>query len=243
MRQQIHGLSWGILLSCCLVGSAGFADDPFKKDVGDPFAAQAETRPPAAGVGRIGVSAPTSRSRTLAKESYQHMEAELSSKTSIRINQMPLAEALRALSDAHQLAIVPNRRSVLSSKINLETPVTLDVHSVSLRMGLRMLLAKVDLDYITKDEVVQVTTKEDALRQPITLDYLLGPDAATNKSLVESIQTILDDEYKEPMPRPVVKMISDSDSENNRSVLAVTTNHAMHASVRNILRKLHEESQ
>jgi len=220
-----------------------FADDPFKNESGDPFSAQAGTRPPAAGVRRIGVSTPTPRSRTLAKESYQRVEAELSCKTSIRMKQMPLAKALRAVSDAHQVAIVLNRRSLQSSKVNLATPITINVHSVSLRVGLRMLLAKVDLDYITKDEVIQVTTKDDALRQPITLVYVLGPDAAVNKKLLESIRTLLKNEYKEPMPRPVVKIVADSDSEKNRSVLAITTNHSMHAGVRNILRRLHEESQ
>jgi hypothetical protein len=69
---------------------------------------------------------------------------------------------------------------VLSTKkleeaaINLETPVTVNFKQISLRAGLRNMLGELGLTYLIKDEVMQITTPEDAGSQLITKVYRVG---------------------------------------------------------------------
>jgi hypothetical protein len=211
------------------------ADDPFSG--GDPFTNQ-KSALPKMGVTRITIAKPTPPSQTLAEPSYQNIEAELSSKTAIRVMEMPLSQVMGEISQAHQLPIFPQRRALQKAEVSLETPVTIDVRSVSLRTGLNLVLSKAGLDYIVKDEVIQYTTKDEALRQAVQLKYRLPEgDKSGIQQLVKSIQDLLAQEHKSPIPEPTVEVGKDTRSNESRTVLVVTCNYRMHAVVRDYLRK------
>jgi hypothetical protein len=218
-----------------MAGLCVLADDPFSS--GDPFTNQ-KSASPKMGVTRMTIAKPTPRSQTLAETSYQNIEAKLSSKTAIRVKEMPLSKVMHEISQAHQIPIFPQRRALKKAKVSLETPVTIDVRSVSLRTGLNLLLSKVGLDYIVKDEVLQYTTKDDALRQAVKLKYQLPDENETGiQQLAESIQALLAQEHKSPMPEPIVETSKDTKPNETRTILVVTCSYRMHAIVRDYLCK------
>lgn len=226
-----------LLVACCSLSAVfALADDPFAG--GDPFSKKkiAEPKP---GVTRLTIEKPTPRSKTLAESSYQFLEGKLSSKTAIRVKEMPLSQLMREISEAHQVPIFPQQRALQQAKVSLETAVTIDIRSVSLRMGLRLVLSKAGLDYIVKDEVVQYTTKDAALRTPVKMHYQLrGQDKASVEKLVKSLQGLLDNEYKAPMPQPVVTAIEGTELKNGGRTLSVTCNYRLHGIVRSHLSKI-----
>ena len=192
MRNQSRFTAVLLVACCSLSALCAFADDPFAG--GDPFSIgnKGETK---SGVTRLTIEKPTPRSKTLAESVYQSLEEKLSSKTAIHVKEMPLSRLMREISEAHQIPIFPQQRALQQAKVSLETPVTIDIHSVSLRMGLSLVLSKAGLDYIVKDEVVQYTTKDAALRTPIEMNYQLrDQDKASIEKLVKSLQELLDKE-------------------------------------------------
>lgn len=238
MRRQscITHLALAVLGALCPWSALPLlADDPFSS--GDAFTNQ-NSASLKMGVTRMTIAKPTPRSQTLAETSYQNIEAKLSSKTAIRVKDMPLSQVMHEISQAHQVPVFPQRRALQKAKVSLETPVTIDVRSVSLRTGLNLVLSKAGLDYIVKDEVIQYTTKDDALRQAVQLKYRLPEgDESGIQQLVKSVQDLLSQEHKSPMPEPKVEIKKDTRSNESRTVLVVTCNYKMHSIVRDLLRK------
>ena len=68
---------------------------------------------------------------------------------------------------------------------NLEAPVSLSLRNVTLRSFLRLLLRELDLTYIVRDEVLQVTTKEAAEANLVLQTYPFP------KSLIEKSERVI----------------------------------------------------
>ena len=236
MRHQSRIIRLLLVACCSLSALCAIADDPFAG--GDPFSKR-RIADPKPGVTRMTIEKPTPRSKTLAESSYQLLEGKLSSNTAIRVKEMPLSQLMREISEAHQIPIFPQQRVLRQAKVSLDSPVTIDVRSVSLRMGLRLVLSKAGLDFIVKDEVVQYTTRDAALRTPVEMHYQMkDQDEKSIKKLVESLQEMLDKEYRAPMPQPVVKTTKGTELNNGGRTLSVTCNYRMHGVVRNHLCKI-----
>jgi hypothetical protein len=104
-------------------------------------------------------------------------------------------------------------------------------------MGLNLLLSKAGLDYIVKDEVIQYTTKDAALRQPITMHYrLTDQDEPSVDNLAKTVQALLDKKHQAPLPQPVVTISQENELVDRPRTLVVSCNYRMHAIVRNHLR-------
>src|SRR5678815_1224251 len=86
----------------------------------------------------------------------------------------PLKEVIEDLKERFQIPIVMATKKLEEAAINLETPVTVNFKQISLRAGLRNMLGDLGLTYLIKDEVMQITTPEDAGSQLITKVYRVG---------------------------------------------------------------------
>ena len=86
----------------------------------------------------------------------------------------PLKEVIEDLKERFNIPIVLATKKLEEAAINLETPVTVNFKQISLRAGLRNMLGDLNLTYIIKDEVMQITTPEDAGSQLITKVYRVG---------------------------------------------------------------------
>lgn len=109
-------------------------------------------------------------------EVTQRLRAALDEETSQSFVELPLRDAVRQLSETHDIPIVVNSRALEEIGLSAQEPVTLSLHGVSLRSFLRLLLRDLDLTYIIKDEVMQITTIEAAEGNLVVEMYRFAPE-------------------------------------------------------------------
>jgi len=86
----------------------------------------------------------------------------------------PLKDAIQYLQDQHSIPIVLNTKTLNDAGINPDTPVTKNLKGITLRSALRLMLKELDLTYVVRDEVLQITTPDDAESQLVTKVYPVG---------------------------------------------------------------------
>ena len=98
----------------------------------------------------------------------------MDSSTSVNFAETPLEEALRELEQEHNIDIFLDRIALDTAQIDPQTPVTIELKEISLRSALKLILKESDLTYVIRDEVLQVTTVEEAEANPVTKVYPVG---------------------------------------------------------------------
>jgi hypothetical protein len=83
----------------------------------------------------------------------------------------PLLEVLEDLSRKHHIPIAPCQPKLDEAAIDLKTPLTLKMKGATLRAALHSLLEQAELAYVISDDVLQVTTPEDAGSRMRTVVY------------------------------------------------------------------------
>jgi len=108
------------------------------------------------------------------KERYQSMDlgsqnpterkilSELKKPTELDFVDTPLSEVVNYLKDRHQIEIELDQRALQDVGVDTNTPITKSLRGISLRSALRLLLRELDLTYVIKDEVLLITTPEQA---------------------------------------------------------------------------------
>jgi hypothetical protein len=108
------------------------------------------------------------------KSKEQRILDALEADVDLEFTEHPLKELIEELKERYNIPIVLSVKKLEEAAINLETPVTVNFKQISLRAGLRNMLGELGLTYIIKDEVMQITTPEDAGSQLITKVYRVG---------------------------------------------------------------------
>src|SRR4029078_11048296 len=104
----------------------------------------------------------------------QRIFNELSKETNVDFVEQPLKDAMMYLGDLHKIPIVLSQKKLEEASVSLDTPVTKTLRGVTLRSALRLILKDLELTYVIRDEVLQITTPEDAESQLITKVYPVG---------------------------------------------------------------------
>ncbi|MCH7729430.1 MAG: hypothetical protein IH991_23580, partial [Planctomycetes bacterium] len=105
----------------------------------------------------------------------------LEDETSMAFNKTPLSEAIEFLKDYHKIEIHLDAKALEDAGIESDTPVTRNIKGITLRSALKLMLRDLDLTFIIKDEILQITTPEVAENFNITKIYpahilLVDPD-------------------------------------------------------------------
>lgn len=108
------------------------------------------------------------------KTKEQRIMDALDTDVDLEYAETPLHEVISDLKDRFGIPIVLSTKKLEEAAISLETPVTVSLKQISLRAGLRNMLGELGLTYLIKDEVMQITTPEDAGSQLITKVYRVG---------------------------------------------------------------------
>jgi hypothetical protein len=108
------------------------------------------------------------------KTKEQRIQDALEADVDLEYPETPLKEVIEDLKERFNIPIVLAGKKLEEAAINLETPVTVNLKGISLRAGLRNMLGDLGLTYLIKDEVMQITTPEDAGAQLITKVYRVG---------------------------------------------------------------------
>ena len=159
------------LLGLILIGGLVFAplaaaqeDAPAKPAV-DPFDAGNKTgnvpRQPAGH--RIELAEPL--------DPAQSLEERLEAKASFQAEEATLRSFADALEKALDTSVVLATKKLEEAAINTDTPITYRLRNVRLQTGLKLILGQLGLAYVLHDNVLMITTPEDAGSQLITRVY------------------------------------------------------------------------
>ena len=103
----------------------------------------------------------------------------------------PLLEVVDYLQTAMKIPIVIDRRSLDDVGLGSNTPVMIDLHDVSVRSALNLMLHELDLDYVVRDEVLAITTAEVARHQLDPRVYPLDGIEIERDQLIEWIPSMV----------------------------------------------------
>jgi hypothetical protein len=106
-----------------------------------------------------------------AATAEDRIAAALQQQVSFTFREEPLKDAIDAIKQKTGLPIVLAAKRLEEAAINLETPVTVSLHDLTLDSFLRNFLGDLGLTFLVKDEVIQITTPEDAGSRLITRLY------------------------------------------------------------------------
>jgi hypothetical protein len=123
--------------------------------------------------------------------SEERILAAFEQPTELDFHESPLQTAIDFLKDKHSIEIQIDHKALEDSGMKGDTPVTRKVSGISLRSGLRLLLSRVDLTFLIRDEVLQITTKEVAEAELVTRTYPVADLTPGDKydSLIETLTT------------------------------------------------------
>jgi type II secretory pathway component GspD/PulD (secretin) len=97
---------------------------------------------------------------------YNTKEAQIERKLSLPITlnfqDVPLYRVLQDLQAMSGVNIVPDTAALAAENISLEQQLSFNVDNISMRSALNLLLKKVNLTYVIKNEVLEITTERQA---------------------------------------------------------------------------------
>jgi Mg-chelatase subunit ChlD len=104
----------------------------------------------------------------------QRIFNELNKETQVDFVEQPLKDVVMYIAELHKIPIVLSAKKLEEASVSPDTPVTKTLRGVTLRSALRLILKDLELTYVVRDEVLQITTPEDAESQLITKVYPVG---------------------------------------------------------------------
>jgi hypothetical protein len=157
--------------------------------------------------------------------------------TGLDFVEIPLQEVVAALQDDYGVPIKLDTTALEELGINSDEKVTVNIHNVSLRSALRLMLKSTQLTYVIEDEVLMITTPQAAEANLKTCVYdvgsLIGDRGGDFDSIIDAI---------------VSCVATDTWSENGGGeaeirpikpgLLVISQTAAVHEEVRNLLEAL-----
>ena len=100
--------------------------------------------------------------------------SELQRPTKVEFIDTPLEDVLTYLEDYHEIEIEIDQQALDDLGVDSGTPINRSLSSISLRSVLSLILSSLDLTYVIEDEVLLITSVEEARTHVQTLVYPVG---------------------------------------------------------------------
>src|SRR5262245_6608596 len=140
-----------------------------------PGRATAHAQFGAAAPGLAGTQIEPPKDQAAARKSLQsaadRIESELSKEASVDFVEQPLKDVMLMLAENHNIPIVLSQKKLEEASVSPDTPITKTLRGIQLRSVLRLILKDLELTYVVRDEVLQITTPEDAESQLVIRVY------------------------------------------------------------------------
>lgn len=148
----------------------------------------------AGNAGALAKSPPNYRlARSTAEEAIRDA---LQQATTVDFVEQPLSDVLQYLEDLHKIQIELDNRALEDSAASADTPINRNVRNVSLASALDLMLKDLNLDYLVANDVLLITSKEEAMEATELRIYsvkdLLSADRCT-KFLAETVEAMFKD--------------------------------------------------
>jgi hypothetical protein len=99
----------------------------------------------------------------------------------LEFSEQPLADVVNQLQEEYQIPIKLDKPALDAIGIRADEPATISVNNVSLKAALRLMLKSLQLTYVIQDEVLIITTPDEADKMLVTCVYDVRDLAAANK--------------------------------------------------------------
>jgi hypothetical protein len=106
-----------------------------------------------------GAEKPTAATAETPEEG---IEKALAKPVDLDVNDQPLKDVVHIIQEMSKIPVIVEVKKLEEAAINVDAPVTFHIQGISLRSALRLMLREVGLTYVVADEVIQITTREDA---------------------------------------------------------------------------------
>jgi hypothetical protein len=108
-------------------------------------------------------------------------------------SETPLVEVVNLLQEEYGIPIQVDDAALEEIGLNREEPITINLHNVSLRAALRLMLKQLQLTSIVRDEVLLITTPDDAEKEMLTCVYNIRGfvEDTSDKTIDTLIDTII----------------------------------------------------
>ena len=107
-------------------------------------------------------------------EGRDKIEAALKEPTQLEFVKTPLTDVVDFLKEHHKIEIQLDKNALSDVGIGTDTPITKNLSGVSLKSALRLMLRELGLTYFVKDDVLLITTPEQAESTLETRVYPVG---------------------------------------------------------------------
>ncbi|WP_345682847.1 hypothetical protein [Novipirellula caenicola] len=194
----------------------------------DPFGSEAK---PAA-------TPDTPPSMTIGQDPIeQQLRRKLSEQTSIHVDEVPLSEFLHLLSEKTNTPMVLDTRAIEEIGLSPQQHIHVSLQNVSLRTVLKISLRPLDLTYMIKDELIQITTPECAENNLVTKVYALA-DSLKGKTpkVIRAVTSTITPDTWEVLGGPSTIVAIES-------VLVVSTTEKTHEQIGDLLEKIETAMQ
>ena len=104
-------------------------------------------------------------------DAEKRIQAALASPTEIQVVDKPLHDVTDYFQDLHGITIKIDGVALEAVGIQTNEPVTMSISGVSLQSALGLILRDLDLTWTIRDEVLQITTLDEAESNPVTKIY------------------------------------------------------------------------
>jgi hypothetical protein len=157
---------------CLLTPSSLLTADPPPAKKAPPVAKQrpapkAKKAPPAAAKQSVAPSAKERRLRC----GQPAIEEALAKPTQLQFKDAPLSNVIDFLKDYHGIEIQCDSKAMGDAGVGSDTPVTQNLSGVSLRSALNLMLRPLNLTWTIRDEVLLITSPEEAENLLVTKVY------------------------------------------------------------------------
>ncbi|HUT89986.1 MAG TPA: alpha-2-macroglobulin family protein [Thermoguttaceae bacterium] len=146
----------------------------FRSLAGQPAVQYPSTGPPIAAMPQdVKLYQPVdfSAGSTSESESEKRIHAALASPTVFQFVETPLSDVVDQLKRMHGIEIRLDQRALDDVGISTDVPITQQLRGVSLRSALKLMLRELDLTSVVQDEVLLITTPEEAEVMLATVAY------------------------------------------------------------------------
>lgn len=124
---------------------------------------------------------PKEAARNKAAKKFQHgvdhadrIEAALDQPCKLDFLETPLTEVVKFLSKKFEIHVKIDNRALEDIGVGSKSPITLNVEGISLRSALKLMLTPLDLTWVVRHEIMQITTVDVAGEQLITRVHPVG---------------------------------------------------------------------
>ena len=130
-------------------------------------------------------------------EAASRIYAALDTIVDVNFQEAPLRDVIDALASKAQIPIILDEKALTESGIGTDTPVSIEAKQISFKAALKIFLGNLDLMFLVRDEVLQITTPDFAWRRQSTCLFNIA-EIADSPEKIEQLTKILERKLSRP---------------------------------------------